>query len=162
MTQVPPGTIWCRESVAYPHSFRCGPEAEVIRLQGHAAFRGFIQEHDETQRPGTAFPQTPQQELVSHPAFDHRIEDENVATLQFRPRAEMDFAPRQAAVLNVTNLRTNEMANDRAIEVPQQVGGKDIAMIQNDDDIQPALAVLARDLPSQHRHASGDLAGRIR
>ena len=162
MTQVPPSTIWRRKAIAYPHSFRCGPEAKVIRLEGHAALRGLVQQHGEAQGTRAAFAETPQQELVSYPAFDHRIEHENVAALQFRPCCKLYFAAREAAVLDVTNFRAHEMANDRAVHMAQQVCRKHIAMIQNDHDIQAALTVLARDLPTKRRDASSNLGGGIR
>jgi hypothetical protein len=75
---------------------------------------------------------------------------------------EKNFAPRVAAVIDVTNIFADKVTDDGCFNLPHQVCCKNKPAIQSNYHVQPAALAFLRNLSSQHSDARGDTLCRIR
>jgi len=61
---------------------------------------------------------------LCYAALEHRIEEQNIAALQLGSRTEINFAPLVATVVYVAHVLADKVADDRGVNLANQVGGK--------------------------------------
>ena len=146
-----------RKTVTDPHLVRCGLKAKVIRLQSYMAAFRLVQQHRQPQRPRLAFRQAPQQEFLGYAAFDHGIDQQDVATTQLRPRPkEINFAARMLPLPHVADALADKVANHRCVHAANQIGRKNETAVHGYDHVQAASVIGARNLPAYRLNARGN------
>src|SRR3977135_2748846 len=75
---------------------------------------------------------------------------------------EKNFAPRVAAVIDVTNLFADKVTDDGCFNLAHQVCRKNKPAIQSNYHVQPAALAFLRNLPSQRADARSDTLCGIR
>ena len=156
---ISPRSVVRSQAVPDPYFIRCRPEPKVIRLQPHAPPRRLIQQYRQSQRPGLAFAQTPQKKLLCYAALQHRIEQENIAALQLRPRTKINFAPCVSAFIHVSHILAHEVANHCGVDLANQVCGKNKSAVKSNNHVYPPAFVRSRNFSSERCHPRANSRG---
>src|SRR6202790_2716136 len=156
LAKVATGAVGRRQPIPYPYFLRCSFEAKVIRLKIDAPLFRLIEQNRQAYRARGAFTQTAQQKFLRHATLENRIDQKNIPAFQVRYRAEQNFPPRAATVVNVAQLFANEVADHRAIQLSNQIRGEHKSSIQGNHDVQPAALVSPRNFLAQLGYPPGD------